>query len=113
MKGAPVRVRAAASPNKHYSAHRGCGSRGAPARRTRDAAELGSYGTTVRNAGSSRIASKSDSCLAIPRQPTRVGERADRDDDEVRLRRLGVEDLRAAVGAEGEDGLLRAGLVGH
>src|ERR1043165_5480530 len=113
MKGSPVRVRASASLTKPYSAHRGCGSRWEPARRTRDAADLGSYGTTVRNAGSSRIASKSHSGLPSARQPTRVAERADRDDDEVRLRRLGVEDLRAAVGAEVEDVLLAVGLVGH
>src|SRR5215204_7178093 len=43
----------------------------------------------------------------------RVGERTDRDDDEVLLRRLRVEDLRAAVGAEVEDVLLPVGLVGR
>src|ERR687888_109144 len=45
------------------------------------------------------------------RRKRRVGERADRDDHEVRLRRLRVEDLRAAVGAEAEDGLLPVRLV--
>src|SRR6185503_7932130 len=41
-----------------------------------------------------------------------VGERADGDDDQVRLGRLGVEDLRAAVRAEVEDVLLLVRLVG-
>src|SRR5688572_22050154 len=40
-----------------------------------------------------------------------VGERADRDDDQVRLRRFRVEDLRAAVGAEVERVLLLVFLV--
>ena len=46
------------------------------------------------------------------RRERRVGERADRDDDQIRLRRLGVEDLRAAVRAEMEDVLLPVRLVG-
>src|SRR5919198_6211844 len=45
------------------------------------------------------------------RRKRRVGERADRDDDQVRLRRFRVEDLRAAVGAEVEDVLLSVRLV--
>jgi hypothetical protein len=46
------------------------------------------------------------------RREGRVGERADRDDDQVRLRGLRVEDLRAAVGAEVEDMLLLVRLIG-
>ena len=45
------------------------------------------------------------------RREGRVGEGADRDDDEVRLVGLGVEDLRAALGAEVEDVLLPVRLV--
>jgi hypothetical protein len=45
------------------------------------------------------------------RRERRVRERADRDDNEVRLGWLGVEDLRAAVGAEVEDVLLSVCLV--
>src|SRR5262249_13035798 len=41
----------------------------------------------------------------------RVGKRADRDDDQVRLRGLRVEDLGAALGAEVEDRLLPIRLV--
>jgi hypothetical protein len=46
------------------------------------------------------------------RREGRVRERADRDDDQVRLRGLRVEDLRAAVGAEVEDMLLLVRLIG-
>ena len=45
------------------------------------------------------------------RRERRIAERADRDDDQVRLRRFRVEDLRAAVGAEVEDVLLSVRLV--
>src|SRR5262245_58697002 len=45
------------------------------------------------------------------RREGRVGERADRDDDQLRLRRLRVEDLRPALGAEMEHVLLLVRLV--
>ena len=45
------------------------------------------------------------------RRERRVGERADRDDDQVWFRRFRVEDLRAAVRAEVEDVLLPVRLV--
>jgi hypothetical protein len=45
------------------------------------------------------------------RREGRVGERADGDDDQIGIVRLGVEDLRAAVGAEVEDVLLAVLLV--
>src|SRR5436190_10905804 len=45
------------------------------------------------------------------RREGRVGEGADRDDDQVRLVRLGVEDLRPAVGAEMKHVRLPVGLV--
>jgi predicted nucleotidyltransferase len=41
----------------------------------------------------------------------RVGERSDRDDDQILVRRLRVEDLRAAVRAEVEDVFLPVRLV--
>ena len=46
------------------------------------------------------------------RRERRVGEGADRNDDQVRFGGFRVEDLRAAVGAEVEDMLLSVGLVG-
>src|SRR6476659_2420342 len=46
------------------------------------------------------------------RRKRRVRERADRYDDQVRLGGLGVEDLRAADGAEMDDVLLPVPLVG-
>ena len=46
------------------------------------------------------------------RREARVGERADRDDDQVRLVGLRVEDLRPAVRAEVEGVLLAVRLVG-
>ena len=45
------------------------------------------------------------------RRERRIGERADGDDDQVGVVRLGVEDLRTALGAEVENVLLPVGLV--
>jgi hypothetical protein len=46
------------------------------------------------------------------RRERRVGERADRDDDQVWLGRFRVEDLRSTVRAEVEDVLLPVLLIG-
>jgi len=47
------------------------------------------------------------------RRERRVGERADGDDDQIRLRRFRIEDLRAAVGAEVKGVLFPVLLVRH